>query len=161
MVCGCRPGILSALGLDHKSCLVKCGKIFVLLRPFVHISSIDFWIRHVTRIGKMCLSRGIWLQLTRAAVELAKAWRTDKFLRRLDVCSLSYLLIIFRFPWLFYAAERARCWFWSSPTWFLLFTSVRYLCCYAMDCKSSFMCILCWYWTNISPSTAMYGLLNP
>lgn len=25
-------------------------------------------------------------QLTRAAVELAKAWRTDKFLRRLDVC---------------------------------------------------------------------------
>ena len=26
-------------------------------------------------------------QLTRAAVELAKAWRTDKFLRRLDVCS--------------------------------------------------------------------------
>jgi ATP-dependent protease HslVU (ClpYQ) peptidase subunit len=26
-------------------------------------------------------------QLTRAAVELAKAWRTDKFLRRLDVCA--------------------------------------------------------------------------
>lgn len=31
-------------------------------------------------------SGGIRWQLTRAAVELAKAWRTDKFLRRLDVC---------------------------------------------------------------------------
>lgn len=29
-------------------------------------------------------------QLTRACVELAKAWRSDKYLRRLEVCTCSY-----------------------------------------------------------------------
>ena len=27
---------MSAMGLEHKSCLVKCGEIFVLAYPFVH-----------------------------------------------------------------------------------------------------------------------------
>lgn len=31
------------------------------------------------------LHRGLAGQLTRAAVELAKLWRTDKYLRKLDV----------------------------------------------------------------------------
>ncbi|EFJ04914.1 hypothetical protein SELMODRAFT_431977 [Selaginella moellendorffii] len=40
-------------------------------------------VRKVRRIGENVIG-GFAGQLTRAAVELAKAWRTDKFLRRLD-----------------------------------------------------------------------------